>query len=106
VDELTVVHPARTTDRRGNPTRDFASNAGERVDVVGRVVEKSQDESSDSTVLSKAKAYLPAGTEVVTGDRIEHGDVTWEVSGVVNKSLPITNGAYVRVELERVTYGG
>ena len=77
------------------------------VDVSGRINEVAQTETPEaSLVITKAVAYLPAGVDISTRDRIEQGDVEWEVSGVTNKSLPISAGSYVRVELERVTHGG
>jgi hypothetical protein len=106
VTPMVVARAATVKDKYGNPVRDFASSDASRVDVYGRLVEHSQEETPDAqVVLTKAVAYLPAGTEVAVRDVIEVEGVEWEVAGVTNKSLPVASGAYVRAEVERITHG-
>ena len=103
---MVVARAANVTDKYGNPVRDFASSSASRTEVFGRLVEHSQEETPDAqVVLTKAVAYLPDGTDVVVRDVIEVDGDEWEVAGVIRKRLPVASGAYVRVEVERVTHG-
>jgi hypothetical protein len=103
---LTVARAGATTDRLGKSVRDWA-NPESLVDTPGHLVIKGEaDTPRDAVVVREAVAYLPTGTDVEHGDQIrEVDDTAWEVTGVLPKKLPITNGSYVKVNLERVEHG-
>lgn len=87
VHDVTVVHAGTTTDAYGNQTKDWT--AATRTAVRGWVSQTSGNEVLDGreAEVSEWAVYLPAGTVVTGGDRVEWADlpaVTFEVDGPPN----------------------
>jgi len=72
VHDLTVVSPAVVTDRYGNVTKDWTNAT--RSDVKGWVARSSSNEVTDAgreAQVSDWVAYLPVGTVITGGARVE-----------------------------------
>jgi len=98
---LTITNPGSSVDRYGNTVRDLS--AGVEVESVGRLVihEQKQLETDGDFVVTTGRAYLPLDTDVNTRSTITHEGVAWEVTGVYQRSLPITSGDYTCATVER-----
>jgi hypothetical protein len=82
VHTVSIVHPGTSTDRYGNVTKDWTTAT--RTTVKGWIARQSGLE--DRTAGREAEVstwygYLPAGTPIAGGDRLDWEGVTFEVDG-------------------------
>lgn len=81
VHDVTILHPAAITNRYGDGAADWAG--AERVDSKAWVAQRSSVEATEHRegLVSTWVAYLPPDVEIGGRDRIEWGDLTFEVIG-------------------------
>lgn len=86
VHPVTIVHAATTTDRYGNTTKDWTTATRTTTNGwVSRATQLEDHTDGREAEVSTWKAYLPAGTAVDGGDRLEWNPtgslITFEVDG-------------------------
>lgn len=81
VHDVTIVHAAETTGRYGDSEADWANAT--RVDSKAWVAQRSSIEAVEHRegLVSDWVVYLPPAVEITGRDRIEWGDLTFEVIG-------------------------
>ena len=107
-DGVVIVRAATTTDRYGNTVSDWEDTT--RTTVDGWVAQTGTDEGVGDRqhVTSTWAVFLPAGTDLEPGDRVEWQGDTFEVHGRPNRARRAgrTRGGVHHVEAELRTVEG
>jgi hypothetical protein len=102
VRNATIVTPGVTTDRYNNASKNWT--AATRTPVKAWISQRNRAEvlGNREAQLSDWIAYLPAGTEIDGGDRIEWESLTFEIDGPPNPAWSPRGPHHVEVQLRLV----
>ena len=100
--EVRILRASTTTDRYGNAAKVWTSPR--RRTSKARVVQRSRSEDNDSREarVTGWVCYLPAGTDVTALDRIQWGDLTYEIKGVPNRAFDRHQEHHIELDLSLV----
>lgn len=103
VHDVTVVHAATITDRYGNLTKDWTNPT--RTTVRGWVARRSETEVVDGreAEVSDWVVFLPTGTVITGGDRVEWNGNVFEVNGPPNEAWTPRGPHHIEAQLSAVT---
>lgn len=99
VHDVIVVRPTIVVDRYGNETKDWANPT--RTTVKGWIARRSEREVLERREAQVADwiVYLPVGTALDGGDRVEWNGNTFEVSGPPNEAWTPRGPHHIEADL-------